>query len=348
MAVLAHLIASHPQTPLSGAYSYAQWSLDTVTRLLSGNKTQPPRDGEQTIGLGSRLAVLDDLIPQRAQCFPQGGRECPKNGRCSSVSQYLYRVCRHRAARSDRGVRFAHRSSPSIFLTSRQKLVFIDDKRGGAQQRAGRVLPLVSGIAAFLEKRYLPHLRALAANWGDSRQPYHKTSSGLPTERPEANFHFSSSSMARVAGPRLRQRPFSATAHLNWPLPANLFRHRLPNRLRSLGVDPEIIDGLMGHGEWGSETWNHLSFRTWQDDAAAARPALEKAFKALRFHPLRGLEDATSQSPEASSPDIASLEPIRLFGAEARDLKDGGAIWRRCVVPGSPFVTICKGENWER
>lgn len=318
-AVLARLIASHPQTPLSGAYSYAQWSLDTVTRLLSGNKTQPPRDGEQTIGLGSRLAVLDDLIRNALSASRKAVGNARKTGDAVQFhnTYTAYVVIALLAATGARPIRSPFESLD--FFDLEAKLVFIDDKRGGAQQRAGRVLPLVSGIAAFLEKRYLPHLRALAGQLGRFSPALSQNIFRIAnrTARGELPFFFFLD--GKGGWTEITPTSLFRHAHLNWPLPANLFRHRLPNRLRSLGVDPEIIDGLMGHGEWGSETWNHLSFRTWQDDAAAARPALEKAFKALRFHPLRGLEDATSQSPEASSPDIASLEPIRLFGAEARD-----------------------------
>ena len=68
-----------------------------------------------------------------------------------------------------------------------------------------------------------------------------------------------------------------------WPLPWNLFRHRLAKQLRYRSIHPEIIDGLFGHIEGTTASWGSYSLRTWSQDIAVARPALEAAYDNLPF-----------------------------------------------------------------
>lgn len=316
-AVLARLIASHPQSPLSGAHSYAQWRLDTVTQLLSGSYgATAPTANPQAIALGSRLAIIDHLIRDSIRKSRDAVIKARKTGNPIALhnAYTAYVVVALLAATGARPVRSPFESL--AYFDFEAELVFIDDKHGGAQQRSGRIIPLVSGFNAFFQKRYLPHLRGLAGTIAKINPTLAKSiaCSAVPSTNGDMPLFF----FLEENGGWTEVSPVSLFhyAELDWPLPANLFRHRLPNRLRALGLDPEIIDGLLGHGEWSCETWGYLSFRTWKNDAAIARPALDKVFKALRFHPLRGLADGPTL-PDAAAL-AAPLPSVRLFGAEAR------------------------------
>lgn len=316
-AALARLIASHPQSPLSGAHSYAQWRLDTVTHLLSGSDPPTaPTPCTQPIALGSRLAVLDDLIRDSIRQSRKAVIKArkSKNPIAFHNAYTAYVVVALLAATGARPIRSPFESL--AYFDFEAELLFIDDKHGGAQQRTGRVLPLVSGFSVFFQKRYLPHLRGLAGILANRHPALSQSIARTSTiaasgEMPLFFFLEENGDWTEISPTSLFHY-----AALDWPLPANLFRHRLANRLRTLGLDPEIIDGLLGHAEWGSETWNYLSFRTWQDDAANARPLLDQAFQVLRFHPLRGLADGPAPPDDISLPTLPPSK--RLFGAEAR------------------------------
>lgn len=68
---------------------------------------------------------------------------------------------------------------------------------------------------------------------------------------------------------------------IDWPLPLNLFRHRLATRLRSIGLDPEIIDAQLGHAEAGSETYGDYSARCWAADSEPWGAALAQCLSML-------------------------------------------------------------------
>jgi integrase len=316
-ATLARLIASHPQAPLSGAHSYAQWRLDTVTSLLSGDYgTRSPDCITQPIALGSRLAVFDHLIRdsiRRSRNAVIMARKS-ENPIAFHNAYTAYAVVALLAATGARPIRSPFESLAHFDFEA--ELLYVDDKHGGAQQRSGRVIPLASGISAFIQKRYLPHLRSLANILAKNHSSLSQSIARAATtensgEIPLFFFLEENGAWAEVSPITLFEH-----AHLDWPLPANLFRHRLANRLRTLGLDPEIIDGLLGHGEWGSETWSHLSFRNWQSDAASAQPLLDHAFRPLRFYPLRGLP---SQGALPAQLDCSATPQLkRPFGAEAR------------------------------
>ncbi|MEW8693721.1 MAG: hypothetical protein AB2535_22030, partial [Candidatus Thiodiazotropha endolucinida] len=70
------------------------------------------------------------------------------------------------------------------------------------------------------------------------------------------------------------------------PLPLRLFRHRYSNDLRRRGVDPEIIDGLLGHAEFGAASYSDYSTRCWQQDMDTARPQIKASYAALDLRPL--------------------------------------------------------------
>jgi hypothetical protein len=316
-AALARLIASHPQSPLSGAHSYAQWRLDTVTNLLSGDySTRSPSCSAQPIALGSRLAVLDPLIRDSIQQSRKAVIQARKSDNPISFHNgyTAYVVTALLASTGARPIRSPFESL--AFFDFEAELLFVDDKHGGAQQRSGRVIPLASGLSAFLQKRYLPHLQGLAGILSETHPAL--SQSILRTATTEASGEMPLFFFLADNGAWTEVSPTALFhyAGLDWPLPANLFRHRLANRLRTLGLDPEIIDGLLGHGEWGSETWSHLSFRNWRDDAASARPLLDQAFKSLRFYPLRGLVPPATRPDDINHPTISPAK--RRFGAEAR------------------------------
>lgn len=314
-AVLARLIASHPQSALAGAHSYAQWSLETVTKLLGDSTHDYPASRTRETALGSRLALLEEplrAVIEEATRFVRNARTGNPLVLHNAFSAYI--VIALLAATGGRPIRSPYEST--LHFDFDEKLILIDDKHGIAQQESSRLIPLSSVIAAFIQKRYLSHLLALSKILRE-RAPglaneIHLTANSQPSGAIPFFFLVDpeSSDWSEITPSNV----FLAVG-IDWPLPANLFRHRLANRLRTEKLDPEIIDGLLGHGEWGNDTWSIYSFRNWADDMVAARPALESSFRSLRFQPVRGLSVADDLAAPTVSPDRA--EAIR-YGSVAR------------------------------
>jgi len=102
----------------------------------------------------------------------------------------------------------------------------------------------------------------------------------------------------------------------SWPLPLNLFRHRLAQISRRFGLHPEIIDGLLGHAEAHSATHGDHSVRIWQEDMEAARPILDAAFESLGFLMLPSWSTEPPCLPQCG-PEPPDIE--RIFGEAARE-----------------------------
>ncbi|MBK9028175.1 MAG: site-specific integrase [Propionivibrio sp.] len=331
-AVLARLIASHPQSALAGPHSYAQWSLETVTKLLSDPSSVRPTSHWRETALGSRLALLEHALRAAIAVATRHVLEAKSDGDPIRVHNAFtaYTIVALYAATGGRPLRSPFESI--LHFDFNEGFVFIDDKHGGPQQDTGRVVPLPAALMAFIRRRYVPHLQALS-DLLRNRAPslahqVTRTARLQPGGAIPLFFFLDSESLDwhEVTPSNL----FTNVA-IDWPLPANLFRHRLANRLRELSLDPEIIDGLFGHNEWGNGTWSTFSFRSWADDTAAARPALEASFRSLRFHPMRGLQAASLvvvNTPESIESEVSKfgararrIERVRRFVATIRDTK---------------------------
>lgn len=315
-AVLARLVASHPQSAFAGAHSYAQWRLDTVTSLLSDQALTTSDPHWRETALGSRLALLEAPLRNAIAEATHHVLATRRNGDPITLHNALtaYTVIALLAATGGRPIRSPFESV--LHFDFDEHLAFLDDKHGSPNQDSGRVLPLPRTLSAFIRTRYLPHLLALSATLSGSAPSLAREIELCATEQPTGAFPL----FFFLDPESLDWREVSPSnvfliSGIEWPLPANVFRHRLANRLREQKLDPEIIDGLLGHGEWGNDTWSSTSFRCWADDVRAARPALEAVFHSLRFRPIRGLQAAVQISPV--SPRTGTFLATR-FGSAAR------------------------------
>lgn len=314
-AVLARLISSHPQSALAGAHSYAQWSLDTVTGLLTGSRLDRLSTRGGDTALGSRVALLEAPLRAVIANARDRVREAQTGNPLilhNAFSAYI--VIALLAATGGRPIRSPFESILNFDFD--ESLVFIDDKHGVAQQDSGRLVPLPTVISAFIRKRYLPHLLALSTALKERAPRLAREIQLTATSKPRGKIpFFFLIDPASLDWSEIAPSNVFAAVGIDWPLPANLFRHRLANRLRTEGLDPEIIDGLLGHGEWGNDTWSIYSFRSWADDVVMARRALDSSFRSLRFHPVRGLSDDTEWPATTVRLDLE--EGIR-YGSAAR------------------------------
>ncbi len=290
--VFARLLSSHPRTGLPGATAYPSWghpevdaSIASFSGLLGFTDDIAEPAGEPLNALGSQLAVLEHLLASAIEKL---------NARVEEVRQSGSLIDFHNAVTAKLLIKIyaatGARPLRDPFCSPRQfgfddGTLFIDDKHS-RKARTGRLVPLPMPLMAEIQHSYLKHLSCLA--------------DALKASAPEL-----SAAMATLAqGHESDRLPFffllaTGSGKISWrhasakhlreldlfdcPLPLNLFRHRLATRLRQDGVDPELIDALLGHAESGASTHGDHSFRTWKEDMASIHAPLESCLDALGF-----------------------------------------------------------------
>ena len=186
------------------------------------------------------------------------------------------------------------------------RLVLLPRKR--AQSAPCRRIPapsksssrLVEPADAELARRVL----ALAKGRGDSGIPF------LFLLNPDAPAGWGSVSESAIVSLKF----------FGCPLPLRLFRHRLATRLRREGVDPEIVDSLLGHSDSGGATHGDDSVRVRSEDMAHARPAVERVFESLKTEMPTSWAEIPHVGPGKhpfGARNLASSDA--LFGSAARE-----------------------------
>lgn len=321
-ATLSRLLSSHPQSGLPGACAYGSWDAQTVGDVLSTIplKTAHLVDLVDQTALGSRLYPEEALLKSAIR---HAGRRVLALRRGNDVIAFhnaytTYLVMALLAATGCRPVRDPF-ESPLAFDQS-ESLVFIEDKIGDALHQ-GRLLPLPRRLMQHLSREYCRHLDMLADMTALPHPRLSKEIKALSEWRPSEfmPFLFLLSQDEGLQWRSITPTEIEALGLFKWPLPPNLFRHRLDNRVREYGIDAEIIDALLGHAEMGGVTHGDYSLRCWQEDMDQARPALEYVFATLKFLPLKSWRRPPTVGPHTWASSDAEL-PTTHFGQRARKL----------------------------
>lgn len=196
------------------------------------------------------------------------------------------------------------------------KRVYVEDKRSGPTQGA-RLCVLADRARDLLVECYLPHLQrlrdAMAQAAPDAAVELNKLVSGADDCRLPLFFFLREQrtfDWSEVTESQLGWR-----CGIDWPLPWNLFRHLQATQLRRWGLDPEIRDALLAHGDRGAESHGDFSWRTPADDLETARPLVNRLVEELGFAlPRAGSGPALSGHKFPSVKFSAS----RIFGRLAR------------------------------
>lgn len=310
--VFTRLLSSFPQGALPGACSYATWDVKAIEKGL-----QLPVSGDATASnhihiMGSLLAPLESILAEEVERCNKILEEAARKGLVqyhNALAQYV--VMALYAATGSRPLRDPFESRRHFSIPHRS--VFINDKTDGGLHN-GRLVPLPDNVLVLVE-HYLDTLAELG------RQ--------VTTLAEELGEQIALLMDGRTAGlplfflldDNLRWRSMTDAEQLNcqlfeWGLPANLFRHRYAQRLLHEGVDPEVIEGWMGHAERGVATYGDNSVRCWDEDVRTYEAALARAYDALPFTVgVHEHKPALLVLPENGS--TVYNEP-RLFGQQAR------------------------------
>jgi integrase len=212
---------------------------------------------------------------------------------------------------------------------------YIDDK-SSSRGKKGRLVALPDRLLYFICKDYLLHLRVIAHAIGIEKSPLaseiDRIAKGLHSDRMPFLFFLNNNDGEVLDWESVSASRVSSLDLFDWPLPANLFRHRLAKLLPAEGVHQEIVDGFLGHVESGLETYGDFSTRSFLADSKKLRPVLNKLFDQLGFmfpkhQPYLKLKDSMNVSHALKG---------RVFGSVSR------ARERRARI-----VNAIKAAKWE-
>lgn len=307
------LFTSTPNTGLPASCAYANWQSNA---LPEGVQTDQRGDGA-VIALGSRLDPIEELLASAINKAAATLIETRKSGTPIEFHNRFvgYYVLQLLAATGARPVTDPFESVRHIDLE--QKHIYIDDKASG-EARQGRLVPVPVKLIDELQGEYRRHLEMLARMLAGVHPALATEISQLAAGRSSdrlPQFFFLEIRNETPVWLSVSESSLENIGIVEWPLPMNLFRQRLSKKLRQKGLNPEIIDGLMGHGETHGLSYGDYSCRVWEQDMAIARPLLQECFDALGFRPVSSW-DEVPQYPSGMEAKLAMNE--RLFGHAAR------------------------------
>lgn len=284
----ARLLTSHSNSALPGACSYASWDIKAIEKGLQLPVVESSSDEpDSACMIGSLLTPLESVLHEEITRCNTSLKQASGKGLIqyhNALVQYV--VMALYAATGARPLRDPFESLQHFSFQHR--CVFINDKNDGTLH-TGRVVPLPADLIALLTY-YLDFLKKISKQVTTHRAELALQISALINGR-EASMPF-----FFLLDDKLRWHSMTDAAQLEctlfeWMLPANLFRHRYSQRLLKAGVDPEVIDGFMGHGERGAATYSDYSARCWEADVRRYQSAIDHAYGELPFAIPRDLKE---------------------------------------------------------
>ena len=321
-ATFALLLASHPASGLPGASAYASWGVDRVDAALNESETSFSWEIDGiSIGAGSRMDPIEQLLIGELRTAAKEV-ECRKHtGDCIAFHNafvgYLYLMLL--AGSGARPVRDIFESPTHLNLED--SFGYVDDKATDDAHQ-GRLVLLPRKLSQHLAGEYQRHLSLLAGWLEPADAELARRVLALAKGRGDSGipFLFLLNPDAPAGWGSVSESAIVSLKFFGCPLPLRLFRHRLATRLRREGVDPEIVDSLLGHSDSGGATHGDDSMRVWSEDMAHARPAVERVFESLKIEMPTSWAEIPHVGPGKhpfGARNLASSDA--LFGSAARE-----------------------------
>ena len=276
---LARMISAHPRSALPAVCGYGNWDVKTVEAGFAlPRHFQTDDRSQRVVLLGSLLDPIESRLIEHIESAAMRLAKPSKDGieHHNLLTQYtvmaLYAAtgCRYLTEPFESASHFCA-SPPSVF---------INDKSDGGIHN-GRMVPLPDRVLEMVGA-YEDHLGQLAESVQRSRPDLSYAIRELPSGRTTMlPFFFLLDS--RIQWHPLSEQQVPGGDLFSWPLPRNLFRHRFAQQLARAGVNSEVIDSWMGHGERGVATYGDTSPRCWVDDSEAYRSCINDIFNRLPF-----------------------------------------------------------------
>lgn len=320
-AAFVRLATARPNSGLPGACGYGYWQpSELYARIAQAMKMTPALEAcgyGDVNAMGCLLAPLETLLVASIQ---QAGKRLEELRETADPITFHNYFCAWTVAMllSATGARPLLDNFESIrFFDFEDGLVFINDKITD-EIHQGRVIPLVAMVCEFIITYYLPHLAFMADALRDQVPELasmirelsnrHVAEQGLPM------FFMLEATGDGIGWISAGETAIRSMDLFDWPLPLNLFRHRLARQLRLERIDPELIDAVLGHAEYGGQTHGVYSMRTWEDDMFPVHAAMANCFGRLNWPSVAGF----TQPPVLHLENAKLLEREGAFGEQAR------------------------------
>ena len=281
---LTRILASHPNTGLPPASAYSAWLKNDHPLVFNQFLSVSEEDEQNKIAVGSRLYPIESLL-KKAIC--EAGLALEKIRKSADLIEYHNNLTGYMYTMllASTGSRPINDLVESIGQFDFENGYFYVDDKSSSRGNKGRLVALPDQLINILRSDYLLHLRIISQTIGIEKSPLATEifglSQGLHSDKIPFLFFLKQSetldwesvSASKISGINL----------FDWPLPANLFRHRLAKLLPAEGVHQEVVDGFLGHVESGLESYGDYSTRAFLADTKTLRPALNKLFDKLDF-----------------------------------------------------------------
>jgi len=318
------------------ACSYAAWTLSQTNnrvQALSGNHLTPTgnQSGDAN-GLGSEIDPDDQRIRDALESatarlekllVPVDSANPPDWVEVHNAIT-IYCVVLLLAYTGARPTRSVFETLGDFDLENRR--LFIDDKviRESATGRWGRIVPLPDQGVELLLLLYLPYLRWLMeklALHAGTNVGFGDLSKAIASQLDKHSkpaiplfFLITKSPVLRIV--EVSESAIERSTLFDWPLPANVFRHRMATRLRQLPGGDDLAAAQLGHAEAGTDVYGAISPRCWVDDQKRWAEALAKVLGPITVPPVRLANPGWDITDKKS--DFSRFLTAGEFGSTAR------------------------------
>lgn len=334
--VLCRMLLTSDQAIRPSACSYSSWTLaqanQQIHALSSQNLTHPDDVSGTTNGLGSEIDPDDSQLRETLESASKrleqllsssGGLKSPDwHDTHNAITIYcVVLLLAYTGARPTRSVF----ETLDDFDLEKNRL-FIDDKviRDSTTDRWGRIVPLPEQACALMAQLYLPYLHWLKeklARHSSGSSDFNNLSIAIDSQltrnsKPAIPLFFLVSKSPTLRIMEVSESAIEHSTLFDWPLPANVFRHRMGTRLRQQPGGNDLAAAQLGHAEAGSDVYGAFSPRCWVDDEAAWRAALAQVLAPITITPLHLGNPGWDITNEKS--DFARFLIAGEFGSTAR------------------------------
>lgn len=336
-AVFTRMLLTPYQALKPAAGSYAAWTVGATDAALAklAIDLQPPLDAPQSDnGLGSEIDPDDRQIQVAfAQAATRLENLLEAQGAAGPAAWWdlhnaitIYSVVTLLACTGARPATSIFECLQDFDLDSAHPRLFIDDKviLDSRIGRWGRIVPLPPQALEVMQKLYLPHFRWLIDRMrevGKENTDFANLASAMAMhlvdgDRPKIPLFFLLKRAPKLHIVEVSESEIEASGCFDWPLPCNLFRHRLATRLRTSGAAEEYVAAQLGHAEAGTDVYGSVSPRCWADDETGWRQALVAAVQPLSIPIVDFRPPALKVAPAVSN--FQRYLAVGHYGSEAR------------------------------
>ncbi|MFP8836222.1 tyrosine-type recombinase/integrase [Hydrogenophaga sp. XSHU_21] len=318
------------------ACSYAAWTLTQANariQKLSGQTLMPPSDVPEGInGLGSEIDPDDQRIRESLTAASLRLEELLSSSTGAKVLDWheihnaitIYCVVLLLAYTGARPTRSVFEVLGDFDLEKNR--LFLDDKvvQESKPGRWGRIVPLPNEAATLMTQLYLPYLEWLMerlAAHASENSDFDSLSQAISSQlqrrsKPVVPLFFLITRSPDLRIMEVSESAIEVSTLFDWPLPANVFRHRMATQLRRLPGGDDLAAAQLGHAESGTDVYGAISTRCWVDDEPGWRTALATTLRPIAVAPIRFQIPACDVPNEKSS--FGRFLSAGSFGSKAR------------------------------